>query len=260
MILENFKTDAISKELFNEGEFDFIVTRQVLEHIRDLHDFLQGIDYILNESGVLIIEVPDHTMNYELFDYSFWEEHINYFTLNTLKELLKSEGFYIFHHENILFSGKAMILYCKKIGKHELKDKKEFFDRDNYLRSAYISKFEEFKSSFHYYLDTQTKGKNIVIYGAGCRSLCLSSFLELNKFIDYFVDDSPQKAGKYVPGSNKKILSSEYLTGNEIILLATNSEIESTIIKKHDKSITQFCSILPPSGRLPDFWLKYITH
>ena len=81
----NFFSEDVSKEIFQQCQFDFVITRQVLEHIRDLHDFLKGIDYILNKNGILVIEVPDHTMNYELFDYSFWEEHINYFTFNTLK-------------------------------------------------------------------------------------------------------------------------------------------------------------------------------
>ena len=102
----NFFSEEVSKEIFQQCQFDFVITRQVLEHIRDLHDFLKGIDYILNKNGNLVIEVPDHTMNYELFDYSFWEEHINYFTFNTLKKLLRSRGFYIFHHENVLFQAK----------------------------------------------------------------------------------------------------------------------------------------------------------
>ena len=39
-------------------------------------------------------------MNYETLDYSFWEEHCNYFTLHTLSALLVMHGFDIVHHES----------------------------------------------------------------------------------------------------------------------------------------------------------------
>ena len=47
-------------------------------------------------------------------DYSLWEEHINYFTLNTLKTLLKKHSFEIIHYETTLYSGKALTVFCKK--------------------------------------------------------------------------------------------------------------------------------------------------
>ena len=58
----------------------------------------------------------------------------------------------------------------------------------------------------------------------------------------------------------KKIVSSEHLTGREFVLLATNCEVETKVLKNHKQLLNNVCSILPPSGRLPEFWLKFINN
>ena len=60
-----------------------------MEHITDLDDFLEGIDFVLSEEGTLVIEIPDSSANINSLDYGLWEEHVNYFTLTTLKTLLQ---------------------------------------------------------------------------------------------------------------------------------------------------------------------------
>jgi SAM-dependent methyltransferase len=139
-----FSVNLVEKQL-GAYSYDIVVTRQVLEHISDLHDFLEGIKRILVANGLLVIEIPDHSMNYHFCDYSFWEEHINYLTLNTLRQLLAFHGFSIFYYETAIFSGQALIVYCKL---NTTKKQENFFDYDLELRSNYIHSFPEFKSGF----------------------------------------------------------------------------------------------------------------
>ena len=46
----------------------------------DLNEVLETAHSMLKKGGKLMIEVPLHDMYIENYDYTFWEEHVNYFT------------------------------------------------------------------------------------------------------------------------------------------------------------------------------------
>jgi SAM-dependent methyltransferase len=257
-VLNAFFTVDLAEKQLSAYSYDIVITRQVLEHISDLHDFLEGIKQILATDGLLVIEIPDHCMNYHFSDYSFWEEHINYFTLNTLQQLLASHGFSIFYYETAIFSGQTLIVYCKL---NTTKNSVHFRDYDLHERKDYIQAFPEFKSSFQSYLQKlRIHHESIYTYGAGCRSLCLLDFLECDKLITAYIDDSSDKAMSYTAGSSKAILSFEETEPNAYYLLGVNAEIEARLIAKRKLPIGSYCSILPPSNRLPTFWQQSFCH
>ena len=97
----------------------------------------------LNKNGFLMLEVPDHDMNFENFDYSFWEEHVNYFNLKTLELILLNNNFRIIHHETTLYSGKAIIVFAEK-NKNKLKF--SISSNDNFIKiKNYQKQFNTFK-------------------------------------------------------------------------------------------------------------------
>ena len=240
------------------NSYDIVVTRQVLEHISDLHDFLEGIKLILAPDGILVIEIPDHSMNYYFSDYSFWEEHINYFTLSTIQQLLTSHGFNIFYYETTIFSGQALIIYCKLSATEK---SLSFKDCDYIMRKSYIQAFPSFKAKFQIFLqDMKNKYESLYVYGAGCRSLCLLNFLDSNEIITAYIDDSSDKANSYTAGSSIPILRFEDTNPNAFYLLGVNAEIEARLIAKRKMSVENYCSILPPSNRLPTFWHQFFRN
>ena len=196
-----------------------------------------------------MLEVPDHDMNYENFDYSFWEEHVNYFNLKTLELLLQKNNFRILHHETTLYSGKALIVFAEKN-----KKKMKFFtsSKDNFNKiNNYKKNFKVFKNKLEDFL--KKFKKNIYIYGCGARSCNFVNLVGIGKYISGFVDDNKLKQNKYVPDSNLKIFSPNQINlDDSVILLGVNTENENAIIKKTNSK--HVYSILPPSTRLPDFW------
>ena len=249
-----FGTRNVDKLLSTASGFDVIVTRQVLEHISDLDDFLAGITACMRADGLLVIEVPDHTMNYFYGDYSFWEEHINYFTINTLRYLLSKHGLEIVKSDTYLFSGQALVVYCRP---NKNAANVAIHDSDLELRRRYISCFSGYRDAFKSYLDQKlSEYGSIYIFGAGCRGLCLSSFLDLNDYISGFIDDSKEKVNKFVQGSNKPIHSFEDVSRDAFYLLSVNAESEQSVIASKELSSDRYCSILPPSKLLPEFWKK----
>lgn len=89
---EDFKTSK---------KYDLITTFHVMEHVLDPDQFLKKIRVMLNDDGILNIEVPIIDIIYtgELKSF-FWLPHINTFSIKTLASLLRKNGF------KILFNSK----------------------------------------------------------------------------------------------------------------------------------------------------------
>lgn len=239
----NTQNDLVKK---NDQFFDIIITRHVLEHILDLNDFLKSINQVLKKNGLLVIEVPDFQTNLDYTDYALWEEHVNYFTINTLNTLLGIHGFKIFYSDTSMYTGRAITIYAQKF------EKNSFFKPldEIKIKTEYGEKFFDFKYNFHKFLN---KFDKINIYGCGAKSSFLSNILELNQ-IEFFIDDQKEKNDLFVPGVNKKIISWEDKFINYLNLLGVNFENEIKVIKKRKLKKEKTFSILPPSNNIPDFW------
>ena len=246
----NFFSKDFVKNKIRRNKFDLVITRQVLEHVVDLNNFLKNINFILNKNGMLVIEVPDHSAYMENLDYGLWEEHCNYFTLSSLENLLIKNGFEIVHYETTLFSGRIISIFARR---SLIKVNKKYFENLK-LVSNYKNKYLKMRKSFQKFIEN----KKVAIYGCGARSSNVVNFLFL-KNIQYFIDDQQKKINNYVPGYNLKIKKFSKKFNLDIILMGVNTENEKKIIKKIPKKIKIF-SILPPSRYLPEFWQKLINN
>lgn len=250
-----FGLETASK-IYKEAYFDIVITRQVLEHIIDLDDFLIGVNFLLKDEGVFVIEVPDSMWNLDYLDYALWEEHVNYFTFNTLKHLLNKHSLQIIHHETTLFSGKALMVFCEKIKKTN-SSKTIFCDHDNAKIRKYRNSFGLYRQELLSFISKVEKP--CIVYGCGARSANFVNFMGIGDFIHGFIDDQPEKQNMFVPGYNLKVNawhSSDY--DNYTFLLGVNTENEHKVIQKRAMFSGSYYSILPPSRYLPEFWKSMI--
>jgi len=105
-IVEDFLTKQTPEKL---GLFDVIHMNEVLEHIINPSEMLQIVRKLLKPGGLLFVLVPNE---YNPFQYAlrtvcgfepWWVKpphHINYFDLNSLSNLLSSNGFEIMQKES----------------------------------------------------------------------------------------------------------------------------------------------------------------
>tara|TARA_B100000787_G_scaffold168437_1_gene157191 strand:- start:813 stop:2012 length:1200 start_codon:yes stop_codon:yes gene_type:complete len=252
--------DFFSKQFVKNNKlngYDLVYSRHVFEHLNNPNDALAGIYEMLNDGGKILIEVPMHDMCIENLDYTFWEEHVNYFTKKTLYQLLQQNNFRVFHHETTLFSGKAIIVFAEKV-KKRIKTYYDFKDEHIKIKN-YIKNFAVFKKKINNFLK-KCKSKPI-IYGCGARTCNFVNFTGIKDMIKFFVDDNMAKQNKFVPSCSLKIEKfNKKKLNNQIILIGVNSEDENKIIKKVIKytKLKNIYSILPPSRLLPPFWKKMI--
>jgi len=92
----------LSKIIKNKKKFNLIWLDNVLEHVIDPFQLMTDLRKILDERGVLVVEVPNdfsivqkHLLSKNYIDNKFWvcaPDHISYFNKDGLANLAKSSG------------------------------------------------------------------------------------------------------------------------------------------------------------------------
>jgi 2-polyprenyl-3-methyl-5-hydroxy-6-metoxy-1,4-benzoquinol methylase len=257
--MQGFLSPELSRTITAQyGEFDLFVSRQNLEHISDLRGVAESIEILVKPNGFVLIEVPNFACNLDCHDYGLWEEHVNYFTVDTLRYFLSHAGVELIHEEIILFSGEGIFAIGRKVESPLCPlDYVPALRRQNV---EYAEHWPDFRRSFGEFLSAQKKaGRKIAVYGAGSRVFCLLNFAGVASCIDVIVDDQQEKQNKYMPGGRLPIMPSDvlYSQGIDICLLAVNTENEDKVIGKHAKWVQNggtFWSVLPPSELLLPVW------
>jgi hypothetical protein len=168
--------------------FDGFVTRQVLEHVPDIHDFLAGVRRNLRPGAAGLVEVPrlekavvDHRF------YDFFPDHVNYFSERTLRVALEMNGFEVLETGPGMFDEYNIAL----VRLPERDDLAGIQTAVNTL-SREIEQFIRVRKA---------RGETIAIWGAGGKGLSVMSAADVSQ-VDILVDGDPHKQGLYSPISH----------------------------------------------------------
>ncbi len=265
-VINNSLNEKTAIELVSQyGLWDLVSVRQVLEHVSDLADFGKSLNLLLKEDGILVIEVPDSRINLLQQDYALWEEHVNYFTPETLFAFLTMNGFELIDQYESVFSGVCLTVVAKKVRQSSLELKSSGFSSQKVLKSQ-IQRFEQWAAGFESFKERVhaevTKGKNhdqLILYGVGSRSSNFVNILGISEMIDFAVDSQLEKQGLYMPGSCKEIISAdayrERLDNSPFFILGVNTENEDRVMSRENYfNGAKVYSVLPPSTRLLSAW------
>jgi len=91
----------VAKEMFRPDlfsrKFDCVVMRHVLEHVLDPISFLRSVRSVMADNGLMAVEVPDgvHLLRNGMA-WAFYHEHLSYFSVPSLREVVRSAGFTVF--------------------------------------------------------------------------------------------------------------------------------------------------------------------
>lgn len=201
--------DEISKE-FEEKRFDVVVCTEVLEHIYALKDAMVHLDKYLKSDGMLYIDVPSvEYFEKELLPVAnyFNCEHINYFNLQTLDNLL-----HIFGYERISEERKQSLfnesencvraMYRKTPEAADIIcDMKSRVSIRSYL-SKIAEKTENRVAMIQKLLD---ENERLIIWGTGNYTYqLLAEFPEKSKKVVCFIDNNELKWGNELVGKQVK--------------------------------------------------------
>ena len=249
--LNKKKSDEIIAET---GKFDCVFLRQVLEHIENLTDFGSALRNLLKPNGLLIIEVPDAQSHFDLSDFALWEEHLNDFTIESLKHFLLTHDFQVLESYKTQFSGVCLTVFSQLANNLSV-DTKPVSETIDSFRS-WAQCFDPFCRRVQAELqEFISRDAPIALYGVGSRSSFFLNATRSMSKISFAIDDDPVKQGKYLPGTSILIRSREegfkLLKENSLVLLGVNGENENKLLGEiAPQKNWVFKSILPPSEHL----------
>ncbi len=204
------------------GPFDCFFIMNFFEHLPDPNATLQSLHSNLKDDGIGIIEVPNFDMILEnnLFS-EFINDHLFYFTKDTLKLTLERNGFEVIQCDEV-WHNYIISVVVRKRKKVNLSSFQEHQTRIQKEIQNYISKYDPGK---------------IVIYGAGHQSLAVISLTQISDSIKCVIDDATFKQGKYTPATHLPIVSNECLKTDAIdaiiVMAASYSDEVANKIKSN---------------------------
>ncbi len=217
-ITEFFGAD-VARRLRAEGRLaDVVHANNVLAHVADLNGFVEGIATILKPDGVASIEVP-HVMpmveNLE-FD-TIYHEHLCYFSLIALERLFKRHGLTPVDVERLPIHGGSLRLTVAHSGTPSDRvltlleeERASGLDSASYY-SDFGARVAGLKARLADLLDDlKSKGKTIAAYGASAKGSTLLNYCGIGReTIEFVVDRSTVKQGRFTPGTHLPILPPE---------------------------------------------------
>jgi SAM-dependent methyltransferase len=226
-----FFGQELACELRDDGyQADLIVANNVLAHAPDLDDFVGGIRTALAPGGVVSIEVPrlERLVEDNQFD-TIYHEHFSYFSLPTLADALARRELFVTDVEWLPTHGGSMRVTARHAA---LGLDRHGFERA--LREAGdidLAGFEHRPAQLKQrMLDTlcvlRGEGRRIAGYGAPAKATTFLTYCGIDaEMIEFIVDSTPAKQGRYLPGARIPILPPEALADSEpdvIVILPWN--------------------------------------
>jgi len=209
----SFFSSNIAKEIIKSEKISVVVANNVVGHIEDLHDFMNGIKILIENDGIFIFEVPylnDLIKKLE-FD-TIYHEHLSYFSLLPIVNWANQYGLEIFDIKKQSVHGGTIRVFITKKGNITQKNSvKIFLNEEHDYGLDKIETYEQFAQNV---LNLKSKllkminqlkndKKSIIGYGAPAKGNVLLNYCNIDhKIIDFIIDTTPLKQGKFTPGTH----------------------------------------------------------
>ena len=211
--------DLAKKIRKKKGKVDLIYSANTLTHISDLKSVFKSIDFLLVKSGILIIEDPSLLECIKKNSYDqFYNEHIYLFSALALKNIIKKFNLEIFDIKNLKTHGGSLRYYIKKKDNNNIKISKNVVKQINIEIKFGLNKISTYKNFAKKVKKSKKELKNILTklkknnkkiigYGATAKATTILNYCNIDsKLIEFFLDTTPDKMNKFMPGKNIKIL------------------------------------------------------
>lgn len=214
---EYWTVDLAKEIVKNHGKRDMIFSANTISHIQDLDECFNAINECISDNGTVIIESPSFldVLENKEFD-QFYHEHNFYFSVTSMEKILLKYDLFlrdVSYHKDIHGGTNRYFIYKRNLGKSErlvaaLEYEKNFGLDDYDKIMIHINKMkknmEEIKELI---LNMNIFQKTIVGYGATAKFTQVANMCGLDYTnIQYVLDTTPEKQGKFVPKAKIPIL------------------------------------------------------
>jgi SAM-dependent methyltransferase len=201
---------------------DLLLGNNVLAHVPDLNDFVGGLAALLKPSGVLTMEFPHLVRLVEgnQFD-TIYHEHYSYLSLVTVERVFAAHGLELFDVEELPTHGGSLRVFARRrdgVPRERAAAVGALLDRERATGVESLAWYEAFaervretkRKLLAFLIEARRAGRRVAGYGAPAKGNTLLVYCGVRgDFIDFTVDKSPHKQGRFLPGSRIPIRAPE---------------------------------------------------
>ncbi|GAB3829290.1 hypothetical protein GCM10028895_43970 [Pontibacter rugosus] len=187
-ISEYFGSGFAHELSLREQKADLLIGNNVLAHVPDINDFVEGLKVALRRSGVITMEFPHLLRLVEdcQFD-TIYHEHFSYLSFTTVKKIFESHALEMFDVEEVPTHGGSLRIFAK----HKKDDTKAISPNVEAMlqkeaaagitTDEYYLDFQERVDAIKYELlqflvDKKRAGKKVIGYGATAKGNTLLNY------------------------------------------------------------------------------------
>jgi SAM-dependent methyltransferase len=214
--LVQFFGTQLAKDLAAEDRCaDLVLGNNVLAQVPDLNDFVEGLKIVLKPEGVLTLEFPHLLRLIERNEFdTIYHEHFSYFSMLTTVRILEAHDLKVFDVEELPTHGGSLRVYaCRAEAQtHRVESRvRELIEQEESAGLATMEGYEGFPAQVketkwalvNFLLAAAQQGKTVAGYGAPGKSATLLHYCGIGSdLIEYTVDRSPHKQGRFLPGNH----------------------------------------------------------
>ena len=265
-ISEFFSSKLASRLVSERGYPKLIIANNVMAHVPDLIDFVQGLGILCGPMTRISIENPSLTNI--LIDMQFdtiYHEHYSYLSATSVSNICRKERLLLFKVEKISVHGGSNRYWLRRESEKELIDESVTIACNFESQSGLFSFLEWEKFSFQvstildnfraWLQDGKLRGKKIYGYGAAAKaSTLLNSMQSDGKIVIAIADLSPEKQGRFMPVEGIPIISPSMLlkeSPTDIVIFPWNikKEIAQYLRSNLDDEVKLWC-VIPQLGEV----------
>jgi len=257
--IQAYITPAVAERLVAKyGRSDVLIVRHIYEHAYDLRQFADGVRALLAPGGYAVFEIPDCERALDSSEFTtLWEEHVAYFTANTLKQTLALAGFELAYFETYpyAFESSLIAVATPRPDARPAQLDAAAVERERERFGRFAAGLEGHGKRLRRHLQQERRRPaRIAVFGAGHLAATYINIFGIAGDIEFVVDDNPHKRGLLMPGSRLPIRASAALAEErvDLCLLGINPLSEDKVIARNQAFLDRggrFASIFVNSKR-----------
>jgi SAM-dependent methyltransferase len=233
--ISEFFGATLARQLASEGRrADVMHAHNVLAHVADLNGFVEGFHILLKDDGIAVIETPyvKEMIDHCEFD-TIYHEHLCYYSLTALDRLFTRHGLVIQDVRRETIHGGTLRLTIGQAAHGErgpqvvelLAEEQRWGVDDMVFYQEFAQRVGALKERLRKTLaGYQAEGKRLAAYGAAAKGSTLLNYFGIGReTLEYVVDRSTYKQGRFMPGVHLPIFAPEKLLEDQpdVVLLLT---------------------------------------
>jgi cyclopropane fatty-acyl-phospholipid synthase-like methyltransferase len=228
--------EAADQVIAEHGRPDLITATNVFAHVDDVRGFVLAAKNCLAENGTLMLEFPYAVdfIEHREFD-TIYFEHLSYVLLEPVRRLAESLGMVVFDVQKQDIHGGTIRVFIGNKGRHAIQPSvAEFIAKEEdegyhatAVYEAWNTEIDELIADLVQQITALKKsGATVAAFAASAKGNTLLNACGFDSdTVDYIVDDTPEKIGRYSPGTGIPIVSRQVLAESPpdyLLILAWN--------------------------------------